>query len=124
MKCWIVVSIFALLSGCSDPRDAAAPEQTPEQLANLAQCLDAKGWVMYSSFTCSACRAQRKVFGEAFELIEQIECNPTAENSQAERCLEKKIRKTPTWILEKDGAELGRLEGYQLLEDLAAGASC
>jgi hypothetical protein len=106
-----------LLIGCSVPRDAATPEQ-------LAQCLDDKGWVMYGSFTCSACRAQRKAFGDAFALIKEIECNPTAKNSQAERCLEKKIRKMPTWIREQDGAELGRLEGYQLLEDLAAGASC
>jgi hypothetical protein len=106
-----------LLAGCSDSPDAESPEQ-------LAQCLDDKGWVMYSSFTCSACRSQRKAFGDAFDLIEEIECNPTAENSEAERCLQMKIRKTPTWILEKDSAELERLEGYQLLEDLDAAASC
>ena len=90
----------------------------------MAQCLDERDWVMYGSFTCSACRAQRKAFGEAFALIKEVECNPTADNSQAELCLEKKIRKTPTWIREQDGMELERLEGYQLPENLAAATSC
>jgi len=98
----------------------------PRALADeaLARCMAEQGWVMYGSITCSGCRAQRKAFGEAFAHITEIECNPHIANNQVERCLDRKIGKMPTWILEKDGAEIKRIEGYQLLEDLAALTGC
>jgi hypothetical protein len=65
-------------------------------LVELATCLTDKGWAMYSSITCSACRAQRKAFGKAFSRIKVVECNPHAPNTQVELCLERKIKKTPT----------------------------
>lgn len=99
-------------------------DPTQETLVELASCLTEKGWVMYGSFTCSACRAQRKAFGKAFSDIKEIECNPHAPNTQVDLCLEKKIRFTPTWIMEKDGNETNRIEGYQLLEDLASKTGC
>ncbi len=97
---------------------------TQETQAQLANCLTEKGWVMYSSFTCSACRAQHKAFGKAFKDIKVIECNPNAPNNQVELCLKRKIRKTPTWILEKNEKEIKRIEGYQLLENLAPASGC
>ena len=100
---------------------AMAEEITP---AELALCLSEKGWVMYGSITCSACRAQRKAFGAAFAEIEEVECNPYAPNTQVELCLEREIATTPTWIREANGAELERIEGYQLLEDLAEATGC
>jgi len=99
-------------------------DPTQETLVELATCLTEKGWVMYSSFTCSACRAQRKAFGDAFQHIEEVECNPNAPNNQVERCLKTIIKKTPTWVLEKEGEEIKRFEGYQLIEDLASTSGC
>ena len=64
------------------------------------------------------------MFGDAFSYIETVECNPNADNSESERCLDKKIRKTPTWIREQEGTELERMEGYQLLDALASVSSC
>ncbi len=90
----------------------------------LARCMAEQGWVMYGSITCSACRAQRKAFGEAFAHITEIECNPHIADNQVERCLDRKIGKTPTWLLEKEGVEISRIEGYQLLEDLARLTGC
>ncbi len=90
----------------------------------LARCMAEQGWVLYGSITCSACRAQRKAFGEAFAHITEIECNPHIAGNQVERCLDRKIRRTPTWIMEKDGVESGRIESYQLLEDLARLTGC
>ena len=103
---------------------ARTKEPTQEALAGLAQCLREKGVVMYGSITCSACRAQRKAFGPAFSHIKEVECNPNAPNTQVERCMKKKIQKTPTWIMEKGGEEMKRSEGYQLLNDLASFAGC
>lgn len=90
----------------------------------LARCMAEQGWIMYGSITCSACRAQRKGFGEAFAHITEIECNPHIANSQVERCLNRKIGQTPTWILEQEGVEIRRIEGYQLLENLERLTNC
>ena len=80
---------------------------------------------MYSSYTCSACIAQKKLFGEeAFAHIKETECNPHSPNTKVELCIEKKIRITPTWILEKDGQEVMRIAEYQLLEDLVVHSDC
>ena len=105
-------------------RADASSYDNSEALEELATCLAEKGWAMYGSFTCSACRAQRKAFGKAFRHIKEVECNPHAPNTQVDLCLKKKIKKTPTWIQEKDGKEIQRIEGYQLLEDLAPLSGC
>ncbi|MEN8261485.1 MAG: hypothetical protein ABFS02_13055 [Pseudomonadota bacterium] len=128
----VVIGLFSLsalfLFGCEKEERAnntVEPADLPaENVAALATCLRDKGWVMYSSFTCSACRAQRKAFGDSFALIAEVECNPYAPNAQVDRCVEKKILKTPTWIQEKDGAEMNRLVGRRRLEALAAKAQC
>jgi hypothetical protein len=95
-----------------------------DQLVEFARCLTEKGWVMYSSFTCSACRAQIELFDRAADQLKIIECNPHAPDTQVQRCLEKKIRYTPTWLMEKNGSEVERFKGYKKLEDLASLTGC
>jgi hypothetical protein len=116
--------VCGCMPGCDSGSDSGYQEPTPEELEKLARCLTEKGWVIYGTTTCSGCRATRKNFGDAWQHINYVECDPYETDTQAERCLEKKIRKTPTWILEVDGKELQRLEMYQLLEDLARIAEC
>ena len=126
----VVVFSFSvlLLFGCTEQRgtqDAVeSGEVAEENVAALAACLRENGWVMYSSFTCSACRAQRKAFGDSFALLTEVECNPHAPDAQVDRCVEKKILKTPTWIQEKGGIETDRLTGHQELGVLAEKAQC
>lgn len=132
MKCtrlachWLLCLI--VMTGCTESGTAGKPEvandASPEDFEMLARCLTSEGWVMYSSFTCSVCRVQEELFGGAIEYIQTVECNPHADNAQSERCIEKKIRKTPTWIREREETELGRLEGYQPLDVLASQSSC
>lgn len=111
-------------NGTGENKASKLEEPSLQSKELLARCLTDKGFVMYGSITCSACRAQRKLFGKDFEHIIEIECNPNAPNSQVEQCLKKEVRKTPTWILEENGSEIKRLESYQLLEDLASFAGC
>jgi hypothetical protein len=120
--CFMATWLFTNEDAWGNPSGNGDPTQ--EELVAFARCLTEKGWVMYGSFTCSACRAQRKAFGKAFSHIEEIECNPHAPNTQVDLCLEKKIGKTPTWILEKNEKETKRIEGYQLLENLAPKSGC
>ena len=124
----LVVGVF-FISVCVFANKAHADasrfeDPTQETLVELATCLTKKGWVMYGSFTCSACRAQRKGFGKAFSHVDEVECNPHAPNTEVQRCLKMKIKKTPTWIMEKDGKEVKRIVGYQLIEDLASLTNC
>ncbi len=81
---------------------------------------------MYGSITCSHCRNQRKMFGNSFQYIKEIECDPRNEGAQTELCIEKEINATPTWILEDDnGNEIERLNaGTQKLETLAEISGC
>ena len=131
MKFLIIATLLIFstsLIGCSE-KDIDESEIQKDIVTDtrviLAKCMTQKGWVVYSSFTCSACTAQKKLFGdEAFAQIKLIECNPNAPNTNVELCIEKKIRITPTWVLEKEESELMRVAEYQLLEDLAMHSDC
>lgn len=92
----------------------------------FAQCLNGRGFIMYGSMTCLACAKQRAMFGDAFQFVEEIECDPRNPNPETERCIAKKIEKTPTWIQEdEEGDELYRFEpGWQPLEKLSEASGC
>lgn len=125
----LVVLAAAIFSGCSDSDSTdtgTAKVQDPslQDKIRLAKCLNEKGWLMYSSVTCSACIAQKELFGNAFVHIQEIECNPHAANSEVVRCIAKNIRKTPTWVWQVEGQEIMRLEAYQLLETLKQNSGC
>jgi hypothetical protein len=115
--------VIAVLGGgaCSQREDS----QLSHELAHeLAQCLTENGWIMYGSVLCSACRAQRELFGEAFEEIQEVECNPSVDGAQPELCLARNVRRVPTWIREQDGDAVDRVENLQLLNDLARLTGC
>lgn len=121
------IGLLIILAGCAS---SETPDETwknkPSTLAveSLAACLTEKGVKMYGSYICSSCAKQRESFGSAFAQIEEIECHPKGVNPQTQRCLDMKVDKTPTWILEKEGAEISRLEGYQSFENLAQLSGC
>lgn len=90
----------------------------------VAQCLDEKGVKMYGAYWCYNCKKQKKWFGDAFEHITEIECDPRGENAQAELCVEKRIEGTPTWIWDQDGEEVKRLTGAAPIDELAEYFEC
>ena len=124
----IIILCVIHFSGCSDKEtDDVLSDQDPSLQARieLAKCLTRKGWTMYGSYTCSACVTQKKSFGEeAYRYIEEIECNPHAPHTKVDLCIAKKIRYTPTWIVEAKGQEIMRITEYQSLEDLAKNSGC
>jgi len=95
-----------------------------EDHSELAKCLSDKEVSMYGSFRCGHCLQQKKDFGGAFNYINYVECHPQGSNTQYDLCKEKKIEGTPVWIMEKDGEEVKRLEGYNELEVLADFFGC
>lgn len=96
----------------------------PQQLDAFAQCITDKSINMYSSFRCTYCAKTKEMFGYSFEYINEVECHPQGPNSQYQRCNEKNIEGTPTWIMEPDGVEVKRRAGFLSLEELAQFSGC
>jgi hypothetical protein len=119
IQIFLITSII-IISGCSQ----GTQEVEDPQLSEFAKCIKESGMKMYGSMTCSVCKRQRELFGSSFKHVGEIECHPRGENPQTELCLQKDIEKTPTWILEKNGEDLKKLEGYQTLETLAEISGC
>lgn len=114
----------AIIFGQALGHSSRNPKGSQEQWEEFAKCITEKGWAMYSSFTCSACRAQQELFGQASVYLKIIECNPHAPNTQVEQCLKKNIRNTPTWVMTQKGKEVKRSKGYKGMEDLASMTEC
>lgn len=86
---------------------------------DFAKCIAGKGIKVYGSELCSACRAEKKIFGPSWEFIGMIECNPNFEGNKADECLEVGIEITPTFIMGDK-----RAEGFQLMDELAEFSGC
>lgn len=60
--------------------------------AETAKCIASKSKV-YISSGCSACNAQKEIFGNSFSYLNVIDCkiNP-------QECIEKGVTEVPTWF--------------------------
>lgn len=119
----VFAAVLALVVGVLQGVAATGPRG---KYQTFAACLSEAGLRMYGSATCSSCGKQRQMFGDAFELIEELECDPRNPGNHAAECVAKGIDKTPTWILEKPaGHELLRFDaGLQSLEALSEASGC
>jgi uncharacterized membrane protein len=100
------------------------PQAMQEDHSEVAKCITNKGVNMYGSFRCGVCAKTRNMFGDAFEFINEIECHPQGENARTEYCLEKNVKGTPTWILEPNGVEEKRFEGFMTIEEMREFSGC
>lgn len=81
----------------------------------FAQCLASKNLTMYGAVWCSACKAEKALFGDSFKYVSYVECT---ENPN--ECIAKGIEKYPTWIDEKEQKYIG----VQSLEKLSQITNC
>lgn len=91
---------------------------------DLAKCLAEKEVNLYSSYLCGHCYQQKRLFGDSFQYIKEIECHPEGKNSQTELCTKKNIAGTPTWIMEPNGVEMERHAGFMTIEELEEFSGC
>jgi len=91
---------------------------------SLAQCLTAKEVTLYCSSHSPLCAKTRSMLGSSFQFIRVVDCYSNVENSSVELCSSKKIIKTPTWIMEKNGTEVKRAEDFWSIEELGLFADC
>jgi uncharacterized membrane protein len=100
------------------------PQSEKVDYEQLAKCVTEKGINMYGSFRCGVCAKTRDMYGDAFEFINEIECHPQGENPQTERCLEKGIEGTPTWVMEPNGVEEKRYQGFLSADEMMEFSGC
>ena len=85
----------------------------------FVEALNEKGLVYYKSYTCSNCKKQEQMIGPAYKKLNSVECHPKGPNGNPQLCLDRGIEHTPTFMIEKNGEVLKKIEGVQKLEDLA-----
>ncbi len=76
----------------------ASSDENNDYLMRLAKDLSAKGAVLYGADWCPHCKAQKKLFGDAAQYINYVECDPTGPNANPDECRGKGIEQYPTWI--------------------------
>jgi glutaredoxin len=72
----------------------------PHPYDAFAQCLTDAGVVMYGTDWCPHCQAQKKLFDDAFDYVNYVNCD-----FNQKLCKDKNIKGYPTWY-----------KGYELLE--------
>jgi len=107
-----LLAVFLLsFSGCGEPQ---------KDYTVLAKCLTEKGVKMYGAVWCAHCQKQKKEFGDAFQYITYIECDPKTDLESAKKCVDAKIEGYPTWRF-SDGTEVA---GEQDIEQLGLRVGC
>jgi len=81
----------------------------------LASCLSENGVKMYGTERCGHCKNQKKLFGDAFSLVDYTDCD-----ADKQACVDAWVRGFPTWV-DADG---NAYPGTQNLEKLASVAGC
>ena len=80
--------LMSILTGCGD--------ETPDY-DTFAKCLEASGLVMYGSVLCPHCMNVKEAFGDSFQFITYVECNPKMPAADPERCIEEEVQYLPTF---------------------------
>ncbi|MDX9892964.1 MAG: hypothetical protein RB292_00930 [Patescibacteria group bacterium] len=89
-------------------------------LDGLASCLEANGARMYGAFWCSACNAQKEMFGQSARLLPYVECSTADGQTMTFACQGKNISAYPTWEFADGTTQVGVMS----LGDLAAETGC
>ena len=101
----IIAMLF--LSGCSSGPAGEVKER-------FAQCLTEKGVTMFGAYWCPHCQQQKKMFGDAWEKINYVECSLPGGQAQTEACIQAGIESYPTWEFAPGDRTVGELTFEQL----------
>ena len=75
-------------------------EQDNDYVNKLAKYLTAQGAVLYGAYWCPHCQEQKKLFGEAAQYLNYVECDPTGQNANPDECRGQNVKSYPTWIFQ------------------------
>ncbi len=99
---------------------SSGPDYTQESVDAFAKCITDSGATMYGAFWCPHCAKTKKMFGNSFQYIDYVECDPRGDNQQAELCLEKDILDYDTW----EFADGSRIVSEPTFEELSQKTGC
>ena len=105
----LAIVIILIILGIYLAKKPVAPSTDKE----LIKCI-ADNSLIYSSSSCSACKYQKDLFGEYYNLINEIDCV-----YKPEKCQEANIKATPTWIINNQ-----QIKGIQSIEKLKELTGC
>ncbi len=106
---FVAVAVLAIAFGIRGSQPASSA------YVDFAKCLAEKQVTMYGAVWCPACQKQKKLFGDAFKYVPNVECP-----DDPQRCIAQGIEAYPTW--EFPSGE--KLIGVQTFETLSAKSSC
>jgi hypothetical protein len=92
----------------------------PGEYDSFAKCVTDSGAKMYGAYWCPHCANQKKAFGNSFDLIDYIECDPRGDGAQPQLCQLQGVQGYPTWIF----GDQTRLSGEVPLPQLATKTGC
>lgn len=69
----------------------------PGTYTEFAQCLKDSGSIFYGAFWCPHCNAQKRMFGDASDLLPYVECSTPDQKSQLAICKDAGVTGYPTW---------------------------
>lgn len=120
---YIILGILAIiLAILIINTSSSSKEKTSQELGVFAECLTENGAVLYGAYWCPHCLRTKEAFGDSFEYIHYVECDPRGENEQSMLCIEKNIRSYPTWEFNEDPST--RLYGELTFEELSEKTGC
>jgi hypothetical protein len=76
----------------------ASTNEDNEYIVKLAQYLTQQGAVLYGAYWCPHCQDQKKLFGDAVQYINYVECDPTGQDANPDECRGQNIKSYPTWV--------------------------
>lgn len=100
----IIIGVVAVLVVAAVGVFIFAPKQTTNgttipagTYTALAQCIKDSGATFYGAFWCPHCNNQKKMFGDASDLLPYVECSTPDQKSQLPVCKEAGVTGYPTW---------------------------
>lgn len=89
-------------------------QQPKQNLDNFAKCLTEKWVMIYTTKTCSHCQNQKKLFGDSWQYINNVDCN-----DNPIICSQAGIEGVPNWVINGEN-----VLGEYPLEILAEKTDC
>lgn len=92
----------------------------PGEYDDFAQCLTESGTKMYGAYWCPHCQNQKTMFGNSWQYVDYVECDPRGNDANPQACQDAGIQGYPTWVF-PDGS---RRSGELPLRVLAQESGC
>ena len=107
---WITITIILIVIILAF---IAINRSHPDTTEDIAKCIGENA-ELYVQLGCPACKTQENIFGEDYEKLNVIDCF-----YEREKCIEKKIEVTPTWIIQEE-----QFKGIKSIDQLKELTGC